>query len=234
MYGAQNTEEDVFFSDRDEAVIVVKDRNGVQGLAAVLTNLAAWCADGTIASVEDLRSNWLSSDAGERSGGVVRDESQGSESPVPEVTNLGLVRPPLVYLGAIALGLVVHVLWPVRLVPRALGTLVGAMLMVVAVIVFVWAARTFRTAGTPIPGNRPTTMIVRTGPYRLSRNPIYFAFSLFQLGLAFWMNSLGLLITLVPAVALMSSVVISREERYLAARFPAEYALYKASVRRWL
>jgi protein-S-isoprenylcysteine O-methyltransferase Ste14 len=49
-----------------------------------------------------------------------------------------------------------------------------------------------------------------------------------------WVNSLGLLIMLVPAIALMSFVVIPREERYLEARFPAEYVPYKASVRRWL
>jgi protein-S-isoprenylcysteine O-methyltransferase Ste14 len=60
-------------------------------------------------------------------------------------------------------------------------------------------------------------------PYRFSRNPIYLAFSLFQLGLALWLNSCGLLLILIPAVALMSAVVILREERYLEARFPSEY-----------
>jgi protein-S-isoprenylcysteine O-methyltransferase Ste14 len=108
------------------------------------------------------------------------------------------------------------------------------MLTLTAVGLFVAAVRTFRAAGTPIPGNRPTTAIVRTGPYRLSRNPIYLAFSLFQLGLSVWVNSLGLLITLIPAVLLMALVVIPREERYLDVRFPAEYSSYRASVRRWL
>lgn len=160
--------------------------------------------------------------------------NRGPESPVPEVANLGLVRPPLVYLGAIALGLVVHVLWPVHLAPRSLGQPVGAILTLVAFALFLSAVRTFRAAGTPIPGNRPTTTIVRAGPYRFSRNPIYLAFSLLHLGLAFSLNSLGLLITLIPAVALMSRVVIPREERYLEARFPSEYLAYKGSVRRWL
>jgi protein-S-isoprenylcysteine O-methyltransferase Ste14 len=155
-------------------------------------------------------------------------------SPVPEAANLGLVRPPFVYLGAIALGLVVHVLWPVHLAPGAVGTPVGAVLVLVAVVLFVSAVRTFRAAGTPVPGNLPAATIVRTGPYRFSRNPIYLAFSLFHLGLAFWVNGLGLLITLIPAVSLMSRVVIPREERYLQARFPSEYQPYKASVRRWL
>lgn len=153
---------------------------------------------------------------------------------VPDVANPGLVRPPLVYVGSIALGLVLHLLGPARLVPSSVSAPVGAMITVLAIALFVSAVRTLRAAGTPIPGNRPTTTIVRTGPYCFSRNPIYLAFSLLQLGLSVWVNSLALLITLVPAVALMWLVVIPREERYLEVRFPSEYLPYKASVRRWL
>src|SRR5215218_5224205 len=148
--------------------------------------------------------------------------------------NLGPVRPPLVYLGSILLGLLLHFAWPLPLVRQPVGTLIGAGVVLFAVGLFISAVRTFRAAATPVPGNRTATTIVRTGPYRFSRNPIYLAFSLLQLGLALWVNSLGLLITLVAAIALMSFVVIPREERYLEARFPAEYVLYKASVRRWL
>jgi protein-S-isoprenylcysteine O-methyltransferase Ste14 len=147
---------------------------------------------------------------------------------------LGLVRPPFVYLGSIVLGLVLHLVWPIRLVPISVGTPIGILVALLAVALFVSAVRTLRAAGTPVPGNRPTTTIVRTGPYRFSRNPIYLAFSLLQLGLSFWVNSLALLITLFPAVALMWFVVIPREERYLEARFSLEYSTYKASVRRWL
>ena len=153
---------------------------------------------------------------------------------VPEVANRGIMRPPLVYLGAIALGLLLHFAWPVRLVPRAVSAPLGGTAVLAAVALFLYAVRTFRTAGTPVPGNRPTTAIVRTGPYRRSRNPIYLAFSLLQLGVAFWVNSLWLLVTLIPAVALMSFVVIPREEHYLETRFPSDYLPYKASVRRWL
>jgi protein-S-isoprenylcysteine O-methyltransferase Ste14 len=78
--------------------------------------------------------------------------------------------------------------------------------VLVAVALFLYAVRTLRTTGTPVPGNRPTTTIVRTGPYRWSRNPIYLSFSLLQLGIAFWVNSLWLVVTLIPAVALMFGV----------------------------
>jgi len=153
---------------------------------------------------------------------------------VPEVANLGIVRPPVVYLSAIALGLLLHLVWPLRLAPAAVGVPLGTIAALVAVALFLYAVRTLRSADTPVPGNRPTTTIVRTGPFRFSRNPIYLSFSLLLLGVAFLVNSWWLLATLAVAVALMSFVVIPREERYLERRFPSEYLPYKASVRRWL
>jgi protein-S-isoprenylcysteine O-methyltransferase Ste14 len=153
---------------------------------------------------------------------------------VPEAANLGMARPPLVYLSSIALGVILHFVTPVSLFPRGLSSLFGAAVVLLAIGLFVFAVRTFRAAGTPVPGNQPTTTIVGSGPYRFSRNPIYLAFSLCQLGIALWVNSLWLVLTLFVAVAIMSLVVIPREERYLEARFPAEYSPYKASVRRWL
>jgi protein-S-isoprenylcysteine O-methyltransferase Ste14 len=152
----------------------------------------------------------------------------------PEVSNLGIVRPPFVYLCAIAMGLLLHLAWPIWLVARAVTVPLGAAAVFGAVALFFSAVRTFRAADTPVPGNRPTTTIVRTGPYNWSRNPIYLSFSLLQLGVAFWVNSLWLLVTLIPAVALMSFVVIPREERYLETRFRSDYLAYKSSVRRWL
>ena len=157
-----------------------------------------------------------------------------SGQPAADVANFGLIRPPFVYLGSIGLGLLVHLFWPVQLLPASVSMPIGVIVVLVAGALFISAVRTFRKAGTPIPGNRPTTTIVRTGPYGFSRNPIYFAFTLFQLGLAAWVNSLGVLLSLLPALALMVLVVIPREERYLEARFPSEYLPYKRSVRRWL
>jgi protein-S-isoprenylcysteine O-methyltransferase Ste14 len=153
---------------------------------------------------------------------------------VAEVANRGLVRPPRVYLVAIALGLLLHAASPVGFLPQAVSVPLGVAATLLAVALFLAAVRTMRAAGTPVPGDSPTTAIVRAGPYRYSRNPIYLAFSLLHLGVAFWANSLWLLVTLAPALALMSLVVIPREERYLETRFPSEYLPYKAAVRRWL
>ena len=151
-----------------------------------------------------------------------------------DVAQLGAVRPPRIYLTSIAMGVLTQILAPLLFVPEALSAPVGASLVVIAIALLVWSVAKFRAAGTPVPAREPTTTIVRSGPYRLSRNPIYLAYSLFQLGLAIWINSVWLLATLVVAVWLIHHLVIPREEQYLERRFGAEYLNYKASVGRWL
>ncbi len=60
LYGPQNDAGHVFFSNQNEAVIFIKDGDGVQVLAANLTNLSNFRADGTIASEDELVRDWLS------------------------------------------------------------------------------------------------------------------------------------------------------------------------------
>src|SRR2546428_7568008 len=151
-----------------------------------------------------------------------------------DVGNPGVGRPPLVYLISLVSGAGIQLAMPFPFLPGTLAVPLGAPLVVVAIALFAYSVTTFRAAGTPVPARKPTTMIVRTGPYRFSRNPIYLAFSLLQLGISIWVNSVWLLATLAGAVALIHCVVIRREEQYLERRFGAQYLDYKASVRRWL
>src|SRR5215469_11071787 len=160
------------------------------------------------------------------------DRASQTQQAAPLAANIGLARPPAIYLVAIAAGLALHFAWPIPFAPGFTRPF-GAIIAVLAVVLFIWSIRTFRSAGTPVPGNQPTTTIVKAGPYRFSRNPIYLAFSLFQAGIALAVNEGWILITLLMAIFLISFVVIPREERYLEAHFGEEYATYKASVRRW-
>jgi protein-S-isoprenylcysteine O-methyltransferase Ste14 len=147
--------------------------------------------------------------------------------------NPGLLRPPIVFLAAILVGIVLNWAWPLRFRPSILWWL-GPLFTGCAVLLFMLSFREFRAAGTSVRGSIPSAAIVRTGPYRFSRNPIYLSFTLLVLGLSVWLNNLWLVVTLVPAAGLIAAVVIPREEQFLERKFPEQYASYKAKVRRWL
>ena len=146
---------------------------------------------------------------------------------------VALVRPPFVYLVAIVAGLGLEAAWPTPPLPAVVAPL-GVVLVVLAVTLAALSIRELRAARTTFRTEEPTTTIVRTGPYRRSRNPIYLAFTLLQLGIGFWRNSAWVLALLVPALLLVYFGTIAREERYLEQKFGDEYRRYKADVSRWL
>jgi len=157
-----------------------------------------------------------------------------NEAPRADVANLGLARPPWLYLAAILIGIVLDLVWSIAVVPRPLAVPLGSVLIIAAALLFASCVTLFGAADTPLPGNLPSTAIVRTGAYRISRNPIYLSFCLLHLGVAMLVNSLWLVMTLIGVLGVMSLVVIPREERYLERKFGGDYLTYKHSVRRWL
>jgi Putative protein-S-isoprenylcysteine methyltransferase len=81
---------------------------------------------------------------------------------------------------------------------------------------------------------KPTTAIVRSGPYRFTRNPLYLALVTLFLGIALLANSWWILGLAPVLFALLHFVVVKREEAYLEQKFGEEYLRYKRAVRRWL
>ena len=145
------------------------------------------------------------------------------------------VPPPLLYLGPLVLGLVLHRLRPVPLLPRVwLARLLGGVLTGGGVSLLAWSLATMRGAGTPPEPWKPTQRIVMRGPFRYTRNPIYAAFTAISLGVAGLANALWPVLLLPAAVLAIRRGVIDREERYLERQFGEEYLRYKARVRRWL
>ena len=144
--------------------------------------------------------------------------------------------PPLIYLGALLLGLLAErfvILRSFGIDWRLLAT-TGVLLFVAGVAMMLAAAGLFRRLGTNAPPTQPTTLIVTTGPYRWTRNPMYLAMALIYAGLAIGFDG-PIALTLLPLVLIIiQTQVIAREERYLEAKFGDEYRRYKVEVRRWL
>ena len=100
--------------------------------------------------------------------------------------------------------------------------------------ILAWAMLTFRRARTAILPSNPASTIVTSGPYRISRNPMYLGLSLVYIGLSLLMRMAWPLVLLPIVLAALYVLVIRREERYLGAAFAEEYRAYRQRVRRWL
>jgi protein-S-isoprenylcysteine O-methyltransferase Ste14 len=146
-----------------------------------------------------------------------------------------MVRPPIAWALAAVAGFALDWLYPLPLLPPAMPAgWLGTIVFLAGLALLIWAATTFRRAGTHIQTNEPTTAIVEEGPYRYSRNPIYVGMFLGLIGLAVGFDTLWLLILLVPFYLVIRFGVVAREEAYLERKFGDVYRAYRTRVRRWL
>ena len=103
--------------------------------------------------------------------------NDGSTKPVVATEIAGVIaRPPLLFLAALLLGLGSDRLlpWPLALPGTHLVYwMSGGPMILVGLALFVAGIRNFSRAGTPVPTNQPTRMVVTTGIHGWTRNPIY-------------------------------------------------------------
>jgi protein-S-isoprenylcysteine O-methyltransferase Ste14 len=157
------------------------------------------------------------------------------ESASPPRDSAGVVAPPpLIYLGGLAVGFALEALLPGSSVPDAVQWILGGVLLVAGVALLGSFNTAFHRKGTPVEPWKPTTGIVTTGPYRLTRNPAYLGMALVYIGIALLADALWVLAPLPVVLLIIDRAVIAREERYLERKFGQEYLDYKGRARRWI
>jgi protein-S-isoprenylcysteine O-methyltransferase Ste14 len=109
----------------------------------------------------------------------------------------------------------------------------GIVLIISGIGVAVRARRAFAEFRQPTDPGHPTSKVIKTGVFAMSRNPLYLACVLIFLGLALALNMSWALAALLLSIILCHYVLIRPEERYLKAMFGEEYEQYAASVHRW-
>ena len=147
------------------------------------------------------------------------------------------IFPPAVFIGALLIGYAIQWLWPLPILPTDMAfaiRVLGVLAFIVGVGFIALAMSAFRRAGTSVVPIEPTTALTFEGPYTFTRNPMYLGMALILAGLAFVGNALWPLIVLVPAVFIVHTQVIAKEEAYLERKFGAEYLAFKSRVRRWI
>jgi protein-S-isoprenylcysteine O-methyltransferase Ste14 len=145
-----------------------------------------------------------------------------------------IAPPPLIYLGALGIGLGLDAAIGTGSLPSPVARPAGSALLIAGAGLLGSFARAFLGAETPIDPYTPSTAIVTNGPFRLTRNPAYLGMALAYAGIAIIANAPWALGPLPVAIAIIDRGVIAREERYLERKFGSPYTDYKRRVRRWI
>lgn len=110
----------------------------------------------------------------------------------------------------------------------------GAVVFVIGAALAGWGWATFRRARTTTVPGRTSSQLVRWGPYRFSRNPMYVGLGVAYIGEAGMLVQAWPLPMLALVFAYLHRVVIPVEERKLGEVFGESYDGYRRVVRRWL
>ena len=147
--------------------------------------------------------------------------------------------PPIVFLVAFLMGLWLEGamyrlrLWDAEPIPRPLIA-VGLAIVLAGAVFVGWGIVTFRRHQTAIIPFRAASTLVRSGPYRFTRNPMYLGMTLAHLGASVALNAMWPIILLPMALVVLFKLVIAKEERHLWEMFGNDYVEYRRQVRRWI
>jgi protein-S-isoprenylcysteine O-methyltransferase Ste14 len=134
----------------------------------------------------------------------------------------------------IALPILLHYLIPVMiLVPRPYSYL-GAVLMLLGLALMTWAAMLFRKVGTSFQLQGESSVLVTSGPFRFSRNPMYLGMLIWLMGLAILLGSLVVFVFPFLFFLLANLLMIPLEEKSMEQMLGQQFIEYRQRVRRWL
>ncbi|PHP65049.1 isoprenylcysteine carboxyl methyltransferase [Zhengella mangrovi] len=146
--------------------------------------------------------------------------------------------PPVLYAIAILAAIAAQVAYPLGIgwIPHPFSDLLfatGGVVILAALALDLSAMATLHRARTTIWPNRRSDHLVASGPYKVSRNPIYLGNTLLLIGVGLVSGIAWFILFAFAAAFATQKLAIEREERHLAHRFGKPYRDYMKKVRRW-
>ena len=139
--------------------------------------------------------------------------------------------PPVWLVACIALAWL-QARWLTLWLTPAFVDAAGYALIALSVVLFVAAVREFRRHRTSIVPRETPAALLTSGPYALSRNPIYLADAALLCGLVLVWDA-GALPLVAAFVAVIQTRFILWEEQECRATFGTDWQIYTTRVRRW-
>ena len=141
---------------------------------------------------------------------------------------VALVLALLMWLTPAVAGLM-QIPYPGRVLSALVLVCIGQSIAIAGIVAF----RRAKTTVNPVKASMASSLVIQ-GVYRYTRNPMYVGLLLTLLAWAVFLANPFAVLWLVVFVLYITRFQIIPEERALASLFGAEYAAYKARVRRWV
>lgn len=153
------------------------------------------------------------------------------------MTRLALRVPPIVVLAVFVIIMRYAALFfPFLTLKSDLHFSVPVLVALSGLFLILISSIIFYRRGTTLNPLKPqlASILVTSGPYRYSRNPIYIGLVLILAGWGVYLQNPASIFCVLVFVLYINRFQILPEEELLAQKFGVEFEIYKSSVNRWL
>ena len=139
--------------------------------------------------------------------------------------------PPFITLACLGMQFILYMMLPLEV---NLSLLLGLILLIGSIALIVMAFKELQNYETTyIPDGEPEKL-VKTGPFKLTRNPIYLGMFGILIASSFLMQSISAMLIPILFLSIIENTWIPHEEEKLKEKFPDEWEGYISSTKRWL
>ncbi len=143
-------------------------------------------------------------------------------------------KPPVYVLTAFVTMLAVHFLVPIARIIAFPWRLLGGVPFLLGTALTVRALQLFKLHKTTPEPFGASRALVTSGPYSVTRNPMYLGILLMFSGVACLLGTAAPWIVVLALGGVFDVIYIRREEGKMEEKFGDAYRHYKAQVRRWI
>lgn len=129
---------------------------------------------------------------------------------------------------------ILNFILPIQAIIHAPYTYSGIVFICFGAVMDLWSSSLFLKSKTTVSPYGSPTSLVTSGPFRISRNPMYLGMAAMLLGIAILMGSLVTFAFPIIFVMIIETQLIPDEEKNLEKIFGKEYDDYKRKVRQWI
>jgi protein-S-isoprenylcysteine O-methyltransferase Ste14 len=137
------------------------------------------------------------------------------------------------FLALMALSIISHFFIPLGKLLYYPVTYVGYLLLITGITLNLWTDRLFKENETTVKPHLEPAAFITSGPFRVSRHPMYLGMALVLLGVAVIHGTIISFLYPVIFVMLMEALFIPVEETNLKRVFGKDYLDYQKKVRKW-
>lgn len=144
------------------------------------------------------------------------------------------INPPDYFMVLIILAIILHFILPVLKIINAQYRYLGILFIALGIYLNLWTHFTYKKLKNPVKVHLTPKLLITSGAFKISRNPMYLGMLLILIGECILLGSLISFIIPIIFIILTEIFTIPIEEKNLEKKFGKRYLDYKQKIRRWI